>query len=149
MKTLLLSILAYCLIAASAVAAPTRLQAGSGAQGSVDGVVVENVLDCRRDLSCYLRLEVGAPGGATPDAKTSRAAGARAASGAASPSTMSVRVIYHPGEGAPCASEAPPRTGQAITPGQRIHASGRYRLAAGVHLIDVCSSPADTLTVVP
>lgn len=126
MKNRPLLLLAGCLAAANIGAAPARLQIEPGQRASIDGVVLENWLGCRRDLSCYLRLEVAAPGG-----------------------PMAVRVIYHPGEGAPCASEAPPHTGEAITAGQRIRARGHYRLAANVHLIDVCSSPADRLKVVP
>lgn len=80
----------------------------------VQGVVLENMRGCERDLPCALRLRVQG---------------------------RDVRLLYHLGEGAARCPDDLVRQGLAISPGTPVRAQGRYRLAGTVHLLDLCRQP--------
>lgn len=79
------------------------------------GVVLENMRGCERDLPCALRLSVRG---------------------------QDVRLQYHHGEGEARCPDALVRQGLAVAPGTPVRARGRYRLAGKVHLLDLCSQPS-------
>lgn len=81
----------------------------------VQGVVLENMRGCERDLPCALRLRVQG---------------------------QDVRLLYHAGEGAARCPDDLVRRGLAIGPGTPVRAQGHYRLAGAVHFLDLCRQPS-------
>ena len=112
-------------IACAVLAAPasdTLLRIGPDGVATVEGRVLENHRGCTHDLACYLRLE-------------------RAGE--------EVRIYYHQGEYPPCLDTRVIRQAEAIAPGARVRAIGRYRAAGRLHVLDVCTAPGAVLQVLP
>jgi hypothetical protein len=81
----------------------------------VQGVVLENIRGCERDLPCALRLRVLG---------------------------QDVRLQYHAGEGGPRCPDALVRQGLAIRPGTPVRAHGFHHLSGKTHLLDLCRQPS-------
>lgn len=109
-------------IAQSACNAASRQEPGPryevGQEVEVEGVVAENVLDCVRDLSCYLRLT-------TEDGE--------------------VAVVYAAARGTPCPNNAATHAGMEIRQGTRVRAFAR---ATGSARLSTCPDEKYTLTPV-
>jgi hypothetical protein len=107
-------------IAQSACNAASRQGSGPryevGQEVEVEGVVVENVLDCVRDLSCYLRLKTG---------------------------EGEVAVEYAAPRGTPCPNTAAGDQGMEIRQGARVRVFAR---ATGSAELSTCPDHKYTLT---
>jgi hypothetical protein len=127
--------LSMCCALAAGATAPAHavqdtLQLQPDGTALVEGVVLENLRGCERDLPCTLRLRVQGR-----DRGRDRG--------------REVQLQYHPGEGETACPEAIVRQGLAVAPGARVQARGRYRLAGTLHLVDLCSAPDAYLRVAP
>ena len=118
------------------------LQLQPGGYAQVQGVVLENLRGCERDLPCTLRLRVPLQGQQTERRPARHAVRQQG-------QLHDVQLLYHPGEGEARCNDAIVRQGLAVQAGTRVQARGRHSMAGKLHMVDLCSPPDATLRILP
>jgi hypothetical protein len=113
-RSLAIAVLAIAVSPACA-AAEGSVERSPDGTATVKGVVIENVKRCVVDGTCYARVRAG---------------------------EATVRIVYNPGEGTPCANEPAQRAGIRLEPGQRVVARGNLVGASPEPVLDTCPDPA-------